>query len=171
MRSHADDRRRTRRRAGRRQTCSIWSVISADEHRPRLLLSNPTFSLSANLQAERPLWRARREAMHLLPHLVLLQLQVRRPGLSCSGVQCMLFTHKVHVLYAGIRLAGATSDVHIMDVRTGKWEKMVPHGEPPSPRAAHAAAAVGSMVVVQVRHQSCSTALHTLLCHALLHCV
>ena len=51
---------------------------------------------------------------------------------------------------AGIRLAGATSDVHIMDVRTGKWEKMVPHGEPPSPRAAHAAAAVGSMVVVQV---------------------
>ena len=51
----------------------------------------------------------------------------------------------------GIRLAGATSDVHIMDVRTGKWEKMVPHGEPPSPRAAHAAAAVGSMVVVQVQ--------------------
>ena len=51
----------------------------------------------------------------------------------------------------GIRLAGATSDVHIMDVRTGKWEKMAPHGEPPSPRAAHAAAAVGSMVVVQVR--------------------
>ncbi|DBB07366.1 hypothetical protein WJX82_002389 [Trebouxia sp. C0006] len=50
---------------------------------------------------------------------------------------------------AGIRLAGATSDVHIMDVRTGKWEKMAPHGEPPSPRAAHAAAAVGSMVVVQ----------------------
>ncbi len=37
-----------------------------------------------------------------------------------------------------------------MDVRTGKWEKMAPHGEPPSPRAAHAAAAVGSMVVVQV---------------------
>ena len=52
---------------------------------------------------------------------------------------------------AGIRLAGATSDVHIMDVRSGKWEKMAPQGEPPSPRAAHAAAAVGSMVVVQVR--------------------
>ena len=51
---------------------------------------------------------------------------------------------------AGIRLAGATSDVHIMDVRSGKWEKMAPQGEPPSPRAAHAAAAVGSMVVVQV---------------------
>ena len=53
-------------------------------------------------------------------------------------------------MFSGIRLAGATSDVHIMDVRTGKWEKMAPHGEPPSPRAAHAAAAVGSMVVVQV---------------------
>lgn len=54
---------------------------------------------------------------------------------------------------AGIRLAGATSDVHILDVRTGKWEKMDPAGEPPSPRAAHAAAAVGSMVVVQVGSQ------------------
>lgn len=51
---------------------------------------------------------------------------------------------------AGIRLAGATSDVHIMDVRSGKWERANVQGEPPSPRAAHAAAAVGSMVVVQV---------------------
>ena len=36
-----------------------------------------------------------------------------------------------------------------MEVRSGKWEKVVPLGEPPSPRAAHAAAAVGNMVVVQ----------------------
>ncbi|KFM29108.1 Serine/threonine-protein phosphatase BSL3 [Auxenochlorella protothecoides] len=36
-----------------------------------------------------------------------------------------------------------------MDVRTGRWEKWAPQGEPPSPRAAHAAAAVGNMVVVQ----------------------
>lgn len=50
---------------------------------------------------------------------------------------------------AGIRLAGATNDVNIMDVRTGRWEKVVPLGEPPSPRAAHAAAAVGNMVVIQ----------------------
>ncbi|KAK9908007.1 hypothetical protein WJX75_001420 [Coccomyxa subellipsoidea] len=50
---------------------------------------------------------------------------------------------------SGIRLAGATSDVHIMDVRSGKWEQVLPQGEPPSPRAAHAAAAVGSMVVCQ----------------------
>ena len=50
----------------------------------------------------------------------------------------------------GIRLAGATSDVHIMNVRTGKWDRATPAGEAPSPRAAHAAAAVGSMVVVQV---------------------
>jgi hypothetical protein len=57
---------------------------------------------------------------------------------------------KVLVDAAGIRLAGATSDVHIMDVRTGKWERANVQGEPPSPRAAHAAAAVGSMVVVQV---------------------
>ena len=49
---------------------------------------------------------------------------------------------------SGIRLAGATSDVHIFDVRAGKWHKAAPAGEHPSPRAAHAAAAVGSMVVV-----------------------
>ena len=50
---------------------------------------------------------------------------------------------------AGIRLAGATNDVHIFDVRGGRWEKVAVAGEPPSPRAAHAAAAVGNMVVVQ----------------------
>ena len=63
--------------------------------------------------------------------------------------------HHHHHLYldrqkkAGIRLAGATSDVHILDVRSGRWQKATPLGEHPSPRAAHAAAAVGSMVVVQ----------------------
>jgi hypothetical protein len=41
--------------------------------------------------------------------------------------------------------------VHVFDVRTGTWSKITPQGEPPSPRAAHAAAAVGAMVVVQVR--------------------
>lgn len=35
-----------------------------------------------------------------------------------------------------------------MDVRSGVWEQIKPEGEPPSPRAAHAAAAVGSMVVI-----------------------
>jgi hypothetical protein len=49
----------------------------------------------------------------------------------------------------GIRLAGATNDVHVFDVRTGRWTRVQPAGEPPSPRAAHAAAAVGNMVVVQ----------------------
>ena len=51
---------------------------------------------------------------------------------------------------SGIRLAGATNLVHVMDVRSGKWEHVTPHGDPPSPRAAHAAAAVGTMVVIQV---------------------
>ena len=49
----------------------------------------------------------------------------------------------------GVRLAGATSDVHVFDVGAGTWRRMQPAGEPPSPRAAHAAAAVGNMVVVQ----------------------
>lgn len=53
-------------------------------------------------------------------------------------------------LRTGIRLAGATNDVHIMDFPTGKWSKIEPQGELPAPRAAHAAVAVGSMMVVQV---------------------
>lgn len=50
---------------------------------------------------------------------------------------------------AGIRLAGATADVHSFDVNTRTWTRLVPVGEPPSPRAAHAATAVGTMVVIQ----------------------
>uniref|UniRef100_A0A2N9ERK4 Uncharacterized protein n=1 Tax=Fagus sylvatica TaxID=28930 RepID=A0A2N9ERK4_FAGSY len=49
----------------------------------------------------------------------------------------------------GIRLAGVTNSVHSYDVLTRKWTRMRPAGEPPSPRAAHAAAAVGTMVVFQ----------------------
>ncbi|KAK8504857.1 hypothetical protein V6N13_056186 [Hibiscus sabdariffa] len=50
---------------------------------------------------------------------------------------------------AGIRLAGATADVHCYDVLTNKWSRITPLGEPPTPRAAHVATAVGTMVVVQ----------------------
>ncbi|XP_023749558.1 serine/threonine-protein phosphatase BSL1 [Lactuca sativa] len=49
----------------------------------------------------------------------------------------------------GIRLAGVTNSVHSYDVLTKKWTRMRPAGEAPSPRAAHAAAAVGTMVVFQ----------------------
>ncbi|RYR71803.1 hypothetical protein Ahy_A02g006024 [Arachis hypogaea] len=49
----------------------------------------------------------------------------------------------------GIRLAGVTNSVHSYDVLTRKWSSLKPAGEPPSPRAAHAAAAVGTMVVFQ----------------------
>ncbi|WOL07917.1 serine/threonine-protein phosphatase [Canna indica] len=50
---------------------------------------------------------------------------------------------------AGIRLAGATADVHCYDVLSKKWTRLTPLGEPPSPRAAHVATAVGTMVVIQ----------------------
>ncbi|KAF7060750.1 hypothetical protein CFC21_067515 [Triticum aestivum] len=50
---------------------------------------------------------------------------------------------------AGIRLAGATADVHCYDVLSNKWSRLTPLGEPPSPRAAHVATAVGTMVVIQ----------------------
>ncbi|WOL19610.1 serine/threonine-protein phosphatase [Canna indica] len=50
---------------------------------------------------------------------------------------------------AGIRLAGATADVHCYDVLSKRWTSLTPLGEPPSPRAAHVATAVGTMVVIQ----------------------
>lgn len=50
---------------------------------------------------------------------------------------------------AGIRLAGATADVHCYDVLANKWTRLTPVGDPPSPRAAHVATAVGTMVVIQ----------------------
>ncbi|KAK1357013.1 Serine/threonine-protein phosphatase [Heracleum sosnowskyi] len=50
---------------------------------------------------------------------------------------------------AGIRLAGVTNFVHAYDVVSRKWTRIKPAGEPPSPRAAHTAAAVGTMVVFQ----------------------
>lgn len=50
---------------------------------------------------------------------------------------------------AGIRLAGVTNSVHCYDVVSRKWIRIRPAGDPPSPRAAHAAAAVGTMVVFQ----------------------
>ncbi|KAJ7545490.1 hypothetical protein O6H91_09G122400 [Diphasiastrum complanatum] len=46
-------------------------------------------------------------------------------------------------------LAGATADVHCFDILSNKWKRINPVGDPPSPRAAHAATAVGSMVVIQ----------------------
>ncbi|GFZ19496.1 BRI1 suppressor 1 (BSU1)-like 1 [Actinidia rufa] len=52
----------------------------------------------------------------------------------------------------GIRLAGVTNSIHSYDILTRKWTRHVllrPAGDPPSPRAAHAAAAVGTMVVFQ----------------------
>ncbi|XVF72515.1 hypothetical protein PTKIN_Ptkin12aG0127300 [Pterospermum kingtungense] len=50
---------------------------------------------------------------------------------------------------SGIRLDGVTNSVHSYDVLTRKWTRIRLSGKPPSPRAAHAAAAVGTMVVFQ----------------------
>ena len=114
-------------------------------------------------QGEPQPWRARSARTGRQPHLAPHLAQACPPLTSsrAASLQCGMTSRPVRRVLcaqagsgsdsaAGIRLAGATNDVHIMDVRSGKWEKMVPQGEPPSPRAAHAAAAVGSMVVVQV---------------------
>ncbi|KAL2623691.1 hypothetical protein R1flu_003896 [Riccia fluitans] len=50
---------------------------------------------------------------------------------------------------AGIRLGGATADVHCYDIQSNKWTRLTPVGDPPSPRASHAATAVGNTVVIQ----------------------
>jgi hypothetical protein len=77
--------------------------------------------------------------------------QISQPHAMYMPLHIIYIAYVISMLFsAGIRLAGATSDVHLMDVRSGKWERANTQGEPPSPRAAHAAAAVGSMVVVQV---------------------
>ncbi|EFJ35248.1 hypothetical protein SELMODRAFT_438528 [Selaginella moellendorffii] len=49
----------------------------------------------------------------------------------------------------GIRIAEVTANVHCFDTASKKWQKLNPSGIAPSPRAAHAAAAVGPMVVFQ----------------------
>ena len=86
-----------------------------------------------------------------MPQRVPTQPGVRSAERSAATSALRFAFQRSAVLCTGIRLAGATSDVHIMDVRTGKWKRATPAGEAPSPRAAHAAAAVGSMVVVQVQ--------------------
>ena len=94
-----------------------------------------------------PHWRALLgRGMHQLRLglLPLVGFRAKKPQRSST------FDISISLAAAGIRLAGATNDVHIFDVRSGKWEKITPQGEPPSPRAAHAAAAVGNMVVIQV---------------------
>lgn len=79
--------------------------------------------------------------------------RARLHGVACMAARLPARTHNAtrNPTAAGIRLAGATNDVHIFDIRMGEWVKITPMGEPPSPRAAHAAAAVGNMVVIQVR--------------------
>lgn len=80
-----------------------------------------------------------------------LQLRlVRAVAMAWTGASETDQWLDISMCRAGIRLAGATNDVHIMDFETGKWSKIEPLGDLPAPRAAHAAVAVGSMMVVQV---------------------
>lgn len=113
-------------------------------------------SLDPGLHAHQgapPRWRARRKGTQMAPPPTRQALppRVRQAAPETSPDVPQIAT--THAVGAGIRLAGATNDVHIFDVRTGSWEKISPQGEPPSPRAAHAAAAVGNMVVIQVGPQ------------------
>ena len=46
-------------------------------------------------------------------------------------------------------LSSATSSAYVFVAGEGKWIKLQPQGESPSPRTAHCAIAVGSVVVIQ----------------------
>ncbi|XP_024386820.1 serine/threonine-protein phosphatase BSL2 homolog [Physcomitrium patens] len=76
------------------------------------------------------------------PRLILFGGATALEGSSAAGPQAASSG-------AGIRLAGATADVHCYDVQSNQWTRITPVGDPPSPRAAHAATAVGTMVVIQ----------------------
>ena len=143
-------------------TCSTRAVLASCRW-SGLPVSKPCPELSIASQVARRRWRAPRS-----PGTAVRQPRQGQQALAQVGIYLWLSGSLLPVKHniqdacldarangfgfwpAGIRLAGATSDVHIMDVRTGKWERANVQGEPPSPRAAHAAAAVGSMVVVQV---------------------
>ncbi|XP_073023541.1 serine/threonine-protein phosphatase BSL3 isoform X1 [Primulina eburnea] len=79
---------------------------------------------------------------YLGPRLILFGGATALEGNSASGTPSSAGS-------AGIRLAGATADVHSYDVLANKWFRVTPIGEPPTPRAAHVATAVGTMVVIQ----------------------
>ncbi|XP_075520061.1 serine/threonine-protein phosphatase BSL3-like isoform X2 [Primulina tabacum] len=79
---------------------------------------------------------------YLGPRLILFGGATALEGNSASGTPSSAGS-------AGIRLAGATADVHSYDVLANKWFRVTPYGEPPTPRAAHVATAVGTMVVIQ----------------------
>ncbi|XP_022858759.1 serine/threonine-protein phosphatase BSL1-like isoform X2 [Olea europaea var. sylvestris] len=65
------------------------------------------------------------------------------------GPRLILFGGTTAIEGGNDGLAGVTNSVHSYDVLTRKWIRLQPAGDPPSPRAAHAAAAVGTIVVFQ----------------------
>nr|XP_043608930.1 serine/threonine-protein phosphatase BSL1-like isoform X2 [Erigeron canadensis] len=87
------------------------------------------------------------------------------PGPRCGHTLTAVAQTKLHgprlILFGGVTaigggpssavpgIHGVTNAVHVYDVITRKWTRIQPAGEPPSPRAAHVAAAVGTMVVYQ----------------------
>lgn len=50
---------------------------------------------------------------------------------------------------AWVKLSGATNELHVLDPYDGEWGRLTCGGDVPTPRAAHGAATVGGMLVVQ----------------------
>ncbi|OIV99257.1 hypothetical protein TanjilG_06562 [Lupinus angustifolius] len=77
----------------------------------------------------------------------IVKSQVTMVPLVGASDSCMILDSKNRA--SDSCLAGATADVHCYDVLSNKWSRITPFGEAPTPRAAHVATAVGTMVVIQ----------------------
>ncbi|CAA0160706.1 unnamed protein product [Arabidopsis thaliana] len=87
------------------------------------------------------------------------------PGPRCGHTLTAVFVNNSHqlILFGGsttavanhnsslpeISLDGVTNSVHSFDVLTRKWTRLNPIGDVPSPRACHAAALYGTLILIQ----------------------
>ncbi|CAH8251027.1 unnamed protein product [Arabidopsis lyrata] len=87
------------------------------------------------------------------------------PGPRCGHTLTGVFVNNSHqlILFGGsstavtthdsslpeISLEGVTNSVHSFDVLTRKWTRLNPDGDVPSPRACHAAALYGTLLLIQ----------------------
>ncbi|RXI02673.1 hypothetical protein DVH24_002751 [Malus domestica] len=119
---------------GPRCAHTLTAVAATKTHGPRLILFGGATAIEGGAASAPGI------SYHLCPSsifVLLFQFESR----FCFSLEFDLIVN--------VGLAGVTNSVHSYDVLTRKWTRMRPAGEPPSPRAAHAAAAVGTMVVFQ----------------------
>ncbi|KVI03950.1 Kelch-type beta propeller [Cynara cardunculus var. scolymus] len=120
---------------GRRCGHTLTAVAQTKSHGPRLILFGGATAIGGGPSSAAP---GIRNYPFFVRYLSVVGFS------SCKLIDSFsLFNREI------LGLDGVTNSVHVYDVLTRKWTRIRPAGEPPSPRAAHAAAAVGTMVVFQ----------------------